>query len=238
MAASCPKCGAAVVPGMRTCQFCSAPVEYIEPDPAEEQQADQPAGTPPPAPAFNRPVPAAFPDATLPRAQAQGAAKTAAKKGGLSPALSIVVGVGAGIVILFVIVRILIILPIFGGGTLTFGDGAPRSSASSSSGGASAGGLGVDIYPGAQTVSAANSRTTSDGSVTTATFVSADTTDQVIAFYKARMVGQTAIYASGNGVVVSLTPSLQESVQVAIDPAQSGGKTEIRITDTKTANAQ
>jgi len=53
----------------------------------------------------------------------------------------------------------------------------------------------------------------------------------------ARLVEQAgfpAIYASGDGVVVSISPRAQESILVTISPAQSGGTTRITISHTTT----
>jgi len=90
--------------------------------------------------------------------------------------------------------------------------------------------LGMDVYPGAQPLSSADRNTSADGSSVSESFVSSDEIDRVINFYKTKMVGTATIYASGNGVVVAISPSDRESFTVSISPAQSGGKTQFTIT--------
>lgn len=111
-------------------------------------------------------------------------------------------------------------------------DATPPASA------ASATDLGIDVYPGARALSDADRTTSSDGVRVSESFVSPATMTEVINFYKARMVGFASIYASGDGVVVSIKHDAQDSVLVAISPAQSGGKTKFSIshTTTKTPN--
>jgi hypothetical protein len=113
-----------------------------------------------------------------------------------------------------------------------------QSGAAPGSGSAAAGDLGVDIYPGARALSGAERRDSTDSTVVTQSFVSDAKKDLVIDFYKARMVGQTSIYASGDGVVVSINPTPQDTIQVAIAPATSGGLTRIAITRTTDKSAQ
>lgn len=118
-----------------------------------------------------------------------------------------------------------------GAGNSPAGTAARLSGSANSSGAAAAADLGVDVYPGARPISGADRRDSTDSTVVSQSFVSNDKMDLVINFYKARMVGQTSIYASGNGVVVSIAPSPQDSILVAIAP-QPGGGTRIAITRT------
>jgi hypothetical protein len=122
-----------------------------------------------------------------------------------------------------------------------FQGSSPSSSGSSAetSSGATpgAGELGVDVYPGARPLSDPDRRDSTDSTVVTQSFVSNEKMDLVINYYKARMVGQTAIYASGSAVVVSISPSPQESILVAIAPAPNG-ETRIAITHTTAKGSQ
>jgi hypothetical protein len=142
------------------------------------------------------------------------------------------IGILALAFILFILVRVFYAFLGFNFSNSPGSKTAPQASSDSSSGAASAGDLGVDIYPGAQAVSAPGRSESSGGSVVSQSFTSPDKMDLVINFYKARMVGYTSIYASGNGVVVSINPGPQDFVQVAIAPDPGGGKTRISITRT------
>lgn len=238
MAVSCPQCHAAVVPGMRTCQFCGTPVEYVAPEPAESPQAESPRDET----AQDQPAAGPLPAAAMPVAQNSNRPKTAVKKGkpfsGVSPVMALLAG-GVILFVIFIAVRFLVIPRIFRGGnqsfTLTI---SPSRNGGASSGSVNAGELGVDIYPGARALSDAEHRDTADGTVVSATFVSDESMDKVVEFYRTRMTGQTAIYASGSGVVVSISPNPQQSIIVSIAPGQGEGKTRISITNTTAKNAE
>jgi hypothetical protein len=224
--ASCPRCKAAVVPGTRNCQFCGAPVEYVEPPAAESRQSASPsAKAAPQKPPSPSPAPVA-------------AARTPAKpgKGGKKPVIYYVIpGVVCllGIVLVFYIaIRLQTVFSGPGSGNQSPAGSAEQPQAGTASTAATAAGLGIDIYPGARQVSDQGRDDSSDSLVLTATFVSSDEMDKVINFYKARMVGYASIYADGAGVVVSITRSAKDSIRVGIWPAKSGGKTQFSITHT------
>jgi hypothetical protein len=219
---SCPQCHAAVVPGMPVCQFCGARVEYIEAASAgESQRAELTIEEASPAP----PAPAAPPSQVAP---VSGVSSSGLKK--LIPAAVILL---AGIFILYVVLRFFTVFPNLGsGGGSAAGDTAQPANAASPSGAVSAAELGVEIYPGASAISSGDRVASQDNSVVSATFVSSDSMDRVIDFYKSRMVGQASIYASGEGVVCSFSPNAKESVLVTISPSHNGGRTQIFISHT------
>ena len=252
MALSCPQCSAAVLPGMRTCQFCGARTEFAE----QSAEASAPPSTndessladPAPQSPFQeaRPEAPTLPaNAELPRMQANvlaepkpGNAKPAktdlGKAAAKSRLRSFAVPAAAGLLALWLLLFLgyRLLSDFTGSGSSTAGSGAQSSSAETSGGGVTASGLGIDVYPGARALSAPDRSDSSGNTVVSQTFVSDDKMDQVIDFYKARMVGQTSIYASGNGVVVSISPNALDTIQVAIAPAGSGGVTRIAITHT------
>ena len=238
MAVACPRCNAAVVSGMRTCQFCGSPVEYVAPDSAENPPAESPRIET----AQDQPAAVTLPNATPPRAQDGSSAKTVVKKRKLFPGGSPVIALLAGGVLLFmvfVVVRFLLVPKIFQSGDQSFTiNVSPGPGASAPSGSVNASDLGVDIYPGARALSDMEHRNSADGTVVSATFVSDESMDKVVEFYRTRMTGQTAIYANGKGVVVSISPSPQQTIVVSIAPAQGEGKTRISITNTMAPNAQ
>jgi hypothetical protein len=226
MPTSCPNCRAAIVSGMRTCQFCGAPLDSAEPAASVSRQAAPPLVQA--APEAPRPaVPATI---TQPPAQIQKRSNRSLPKPLLYGA-AVVIFLIVFVFILFFAFRSLNVFstPNSGTGSTASETQNPRSP---SSGPASASELGIDIYPGAREVDDPDRSSSSDGTVVSATFVSADPMSRVIDFYKARMVGSASIYASGNGVVVSISHNAQDSVEVGISPATSGGKTRISITHT------
>jgi hypothetical protein len=260
--ASCPRCGAAVGPGMRACQFCGAPVSIANPEadlPAAETPSAEvphtdapqpdapgipwqtvPASPAPETPAIPLPEPSSAPPspAAKPLPFRDAAAQTGLKKRLASVVAPIVVGLLTVAFMYFMIGRLFTTLNGPGSATPSLGNSsAPPASAPSSSGGAVTVNLGVDLYPGAQPLAAPDHVDSSDRTVVSQSFESSDKMDQVINFYKARMVGYTSIYASGNGVVVSINPAPQDFVLVAIEPAPTAGRTRITITHTVTRAA-
>jgi hypothetical protein len=223
LAGSCPKCHAAVVPGMRSCQFCGAPVEYIEPA-AESPQTELSSAEEAPNSAGN--------------AGSRGASRTAGrekasdkKRSALFNMAKIVAGPVAVIFVLFIASRMFFLFPMFGhsSGISLVGPSEQSSSASSS---LNSGELGVEIYPGARALSDADHSDSSASTIVSQTFLTDAPMDQVTNFYKAKMIGQTSIFANGDGMVVSISPNPQETILVTISPAQSGGRTRIAISHT------
>jgi len=211
---------------MRTCQFCGAPLEAADPAASESRPAAQPVAPVAPQP----PRPAA--PATVAQTPAQ--VKKPSNRSLPKPLLygaAIAVFLMVFVLILFFAFRSLNVFSTPNGATGTTAS-SPQSPSSPSSGPASASELGIDIYPGASEVDEPDRSSSSDGSSVSATFTSADPMNRVIDFYKARMVGSASIYASGTGVVVSISRNAQDSVQVGISPATGGGKTRISITHT------
>jgi hypothetical protein len=235
VASSCPRCDATLVPGLRICQFCGTPVEGTEPSAAEIQPAESPVREPAPEPLETAPsASATSAAAALPLAEASGSSTVSPKKRTLLYA-SMAASTLIVLVLVVSIARANFDFSFFGGGSHSFSadsplpaNAAPPASASSSSD------LGIDIYPGARALSDVDRTTFSDSLRVSESFVSQATTTEVINFYKARMAGFASIYASGDGVVVSISRSAQDSVLVSISPAQSGGKTRFSISHTTT----
>jgi len=248
--ASCPKCHAALAPGMRTCQFCGTSLEGIVPAAAPDPPPGLPPGLQPGLPPGLQDEPqlaeatppaadaALAPDA-LASPQVQGKSGRWPRKRILSIALRAAFPL-LGIALIFVLILSLrTTFPIFGDGNQGSA-GQPANSAPAQASGTAApstaaAGLGVDIYPGATPLSDASQSSRMDKTILSQTFSSSDTSAQVVEFYKARMVGYSSIYASGDAVVVSLSPTAQDSVLVAISPTP-GGKTKFSITRTSSPN--
>ncbi len=100
--------------------------------------------------------------------------------------------------------------------------------------------LGAEIYPGAKPGRGNMRMNLPNGSMVTATFVTSDTKDQVLAFYKAKFGSAATVIESGDGAVVTLPRGQQEAVIVTITPksteprsSENDGKTTIAIMHTR-----
>ena len=95
--------------------------------------------------------------------------------------------------------------------------------------------LGTAIYPGAKPVKGGIKMDTPEGSMVSGTFTTSDSKDAVLAFYKAKMVGATSVYDTGEGAVIQIAKGNAESIMVTISAkaADEDGKTQITIVHTK-----
>ncbi len=94
--------------------------------------------------------------------------------------------------------------------------------------------LGADIYPGAQSGEGSMRMTLPTGSMVTAVYVTSDSKDQVLSFYKARMGSAASIIDTADGAMITLPKGEQESVMITITakPSENDGKTKIAIVHT------
>lgn len=225
MAASCPKCGAALVPGMRSCQFCGFAVEGTETLETESHPAIPPLEQTAPERPLLTPV-------LKPAASGASAGAPAAKNRKTRIFLYAATGAATllGLALVFSMARANFAFSFFGDDNRSSGAStAQPQTPSSAAGGAE---LGIDVYPGASATSEKERSTSGDSTRVIQTFVSSDEMPKVINFYKSRMTGYASIYASGDGVAVSIQHGAQESTLVAISPARNGGKTQFTITHT------
>jgi len=258
---SCPICGAAVTgatPAAAPAQPAGgytpvAPVQpaaftpvsqpspgYSQVPPAQPSgfaPASQPGGyTPAPQPGGYTPAPPPPPGAIPPA--------------GLAPAT----GGGGALKIILIVVAIIVGLGILGvgaigftmwrvahafhaashGGEATFNTPGGSFTANSTKS-YTAEELGTDIYPGA-TVSRGGMRMNlPTGSMVTGIFVTSDSKDQVVEFYKSRLGSESSLMDTNDGAVLTLARGQQESVMVTVTqkPNENGGKTQIAIVHTK-----
>ena len=77
------------------------------------------------------------------------------------------------------------------------------------------------------------------GSMVTGVFVTPDSKDQVVAFYKSKFGSGASIYDTANSALLTLNRTQQEAVMVTVtaDSSQDGGKTRISIVHTKSNKA-
>jgi hypothetical protein len=101
----------------------------------------------------------------------------------------------------------------------------------------SASDLGIDIYPGATGRHGGSKIETPNGSVITGVFLTADSKDQVVSFYKSRMGSGASVYDTSNGALLTVNKGNHESVMVTInaDTSQNEGKTQISIVHSRSA---
>jgi predicted nucleic acid-binding Zn ribbon protein len=94
--------------------------------------------------------------------------------------------------------------------------------------------LGTDPYPGAQATRGGMKMNLPGGSMVMGSFLTSDSKQQVIDFYKARFGGNTAVMDTADGAIITMPKSKQESVMVTVtaNPSRDSGKTRITITHT------
>jgi hypothetical protein len=95
--------------------------------------------------------------------------------------------------------------------------------------------LGTDPYPGAQSTRGGIKMDLPGGSMVTGVFLTSDSKQQVIDFYKARLGIGAMFMETSDGAVISMNKSQQEAVVVTItaNPSRDSGKARITITHTK-----
>jgi hypothetical protein len=94
--------------------------------------------------------------------------------------------------------------------------------------------LGTDIYPGAQPGPGGMHMSVPTGSMVSAVYLTSDSKDQVVAFYKSRFGSDAASFDTVNSAVLTLKKGENESVVVTITSgsSESDGKTQIHILHT------
>jgi hypothetical protein len=103
----------------------------------------------------------------------------------------------------------------------------------------SASDLGTDIYPGAQPGKGSMRMTLPTGSMISAVYVTSDSKDQVLAFYKSKSGSNASVIDTSSGAIVTVNKTDQDSVLVTItsSPSEYDGKTQIHIVHTTNAKA-
>jgi hypothetical protein len=103
----------------------------------------------------------------------------------------------------------------------------------------SASDLGTDLYPGAESGKGGARMTLPGGSWVSAVFVTSDSKDQVVSFYKSKLGSEVSVYDSGDTAVLSAQKSKQESIIVTVTANKSeyNGKTQIAIVHTISTKA-
>jgi hypothetical protein len=94
--------------------------------------------------------------------------------------------------------------------------------------------LGTDIYPGAQSIKGGMKMTLPTGSMVTGIFLTSDSKEQVVDFYKGKLGSAVSVMDTQDAAIITLGRGQQESVMVTISskPSENDGKTKIAIIHT------
>jgi hypothetical protein len=95
--------------------------------------------------------------------------------------------------------------------------------------------LGTDIYPGAEVAKTGNMRMKiGNSSVVSATFLTTDSKDKVVGFYKDKLGSDATSMDFGGNAMLSAKKGDQESITITVsqEANQAGGKTQIHIQHT------
>jgi len=94
--------------------------------------------------------------------------------------------------------------------------------------------LGTDIYPGAQSAKGGMKMSLPTGSMVTGIFVTSDSKDQVVEFYKSKFGADASVMDMQDAAIMTLKKGEQESVMVTVTSKASDndGKTKIAIVHT------
>lgn len=210
MASYCGKCGSELPPDKQFCAACGAPIA---------------SGVP-----VASPVMAPVQPAVAPAQSGSSAIKI----------ILIVVAIFVGLGILgagafgFMVWRIAHAVHVSGqGGQVSLNTPGGTFTANSSET-FSASDLGTDIYPGAQAGKGGMRITLPSGSSVTAVFVTSDSKDQVVNYYKSKFGSDTSVFDSASSAMITVQKSKQESVMVTVtaNSSQYNGKTQITIMHT------
>ncbi len=95
--------------------------------------------------------------------------------------------------------------------------------------------LGTEVYPGAQGTRGSMRMDLPTGSMVTGVFVTPDSKEQVVAFYRGKFGSGAAVYDTPTGALLTLNKGNQETVMVTVaaNSSQDGGKTRISIVHSK-----
>jgi hypothetical protein len=260
MSVACAKCGAEIPAGAQFCSICGTAVNAGAPSSPATAGGFTPvnvpgqAATPPPSagappPASTPPLPGYTPVAGAPAAFVQPAVvyPPQGKSGG-----------SGAVKVILIVLAILVGLGILGAGAVGFvawrvarsfhvngKDG--QITVNTPSGSVTASGessftadeLGTDIYPGAQSVRGGMRMNLPTGSIMSGVFLTSDSKNQVLAFYKSKLGSDASVFDSDTSAMISLKKGSHENIMVSITarPAENNGKTKISIVHTKNGHS-
>ncbi len=94
--------------------------------------------------------------------------------------------------------------------------------------------LGIDLYPGSTPTEGGMRMTVPTGSMVTGVFVTPDSQDQVVQFYKGKVDSEASVMESAEGAVITAKHGEKESLVITVSPnsTKAQGKTQITIVRT------
>jgi hypothetical protein len=254
MSVACAKCGAEIPAGVQFCSVCGTPTNAAASasssgfTPVNIPGQAVPSQTPsaPQSTAGTPPLPGYTPVAAAPAGYPPPAVVYPAKSG------------SSAIKIILIVVAILVGLGVLGAGAVGFmvwrvahsfhvngKDG--QITMNTPSGSVTASGetnftadeLGVDIYPGARNVRGGMRMNLPTGSIVSGSFLTSDSKDQVLAFYKSKLGSAASVFDSDTSAMISVKKGDHENIMVTISgrPSENNGKTKISIVHTKNGHS-
>lgn len=224
MANFCTKCGATLSPETRFCTSCGAPIE-IQPGAPTSSVSTAPV----------QPGAPMSPGVSVPQSSGPSAVKIILILVAVFVGLGII---GAG-VFAFTVWRVAHSIHVASSGpdgkvTVDTGNGSITASDGQTF---TASDLGVDIYPGAENGHGNIKMDLPTGSMITGVYVTGDSKDKVVAFYKDKLGSQASTFDAGSNAVLSVNKGEHESVMVTVNSnsSQDDGKTRISIVHTKSS---
>jgi zinc-ribbon domain len=211
VAGFCSKCGAPLSPGMQLCPACGAPSATV-------------AAVAPPAP-----------QAAMPPKSGSSALKI----------VLIIVAVFVGLGVLsagafgFFVWRVAHSFHVSGSGNDVAVNIPGGKFSANTAESFSSSELGTDVYPGAQSGKGGMRMSLPTGTMVSAVYITPDSKDQVLAFYKGKFGSNVSTFDTVSGSVLTVNKSQQESVVVTIttSPSEYEGKTQIHIVHTTTVKS-
>lgn len=234
MASYCGKCGSELSPDKQFCPSCGAPTGAGAPATAP---------VPPYTPVTAAPFQSASASQYQPPASPpfQPAAAPASSGGNAIKIILIVVAIFVGLGVLgagavgFIVWRVAHAVHVSGNGnnvTLNTPGGTISANTAENF---TASDLGTDIYPGAQAGKGSMRMNMPTGSMVSAVYVTGDSKDQVVSYYKSKFGNDASVFDSANSAVLTLNKGKQESVMVtvSVNSSENEGKTQIHIVHSK-----
>jgi hypothetical protein len=95
--------------------------------------------------------------------------------------------------------------------------------------------LGTDIYPGAQPTTGGMRMNLPTGSVVSGVFLTGDSKEQVVAFYKGKLGSEASVFDAANSAMISVRRLSHDNIIISVSSreSQNDGKTKISIVHTK-----
>jgi hypothetical protein len=257
MAVLCAKCGAEVPAGSHFCAACGTPVLAAAASAPQAAPAYTPVNVPsqPTAGAQaatgSQPLPGYTPVGGVPPAGYAPAGSYT------QPPAAPVKSGGSALKIILIIFAVLVGLGILGAGAVGFTvwrvarafhvngkngqvtlNTPSGSVTASNASNFTADELGTDIYPGAQPTTGGMRMNLPTGSVISGVFLTIDSKEQVLAFYRSKLGSEASVFDAANSAMISVRRPSHDNIMISVTSRESenDGKTKISIVHTKNSH--